>query len=238
MSRKLTTKEVIEQFKNVHGNKYDYSLVEYKTCQEKVKIICPTHGIFEQTPLEHKQGNNCPKCAHRSYRYTTKEWVEKAKSVHGDKYDYSKVNYINNKTNVCIICPKHGEFWQMPTHHLHGSGCPNCYNSKLEDKTEKELLSKNILFEKRKHFKWLGGQHLDFFLPKNNIAIECQGIQHFKPSDFGGKGKDFTNKRFNEDRKRDKKKLEKCNENNIFLFYINYNDSVKEKIDELCKLLS
>ena len=98
MSKRLTTNEVIEQFKKVHRDKYDYSLVEYKTCQEKVKIICPIHGIFEQTPLEHKQGNNCPKCSHRSYKYTTDEWIEKAKVVHGNKYDYSKVDYKNNQT--------------------------------------------------------------------------------------------------------------------------------------------
>ena len=295
MSRRLTTNEIIEQFKKVHGDKYDYSLVEYKTSQENVKIICPIHGVFEQTPLDHKHGNNCPRCAHRSYKYTTEEWINKAKQVHGDKYDYSKVEYVNNKTKVCIICPEHGEFWQLPCHHLKGSGCskcsglhhytneefiekaniannylydysetnyinnskkvkvickkhgpfyvtsghhlqgvgcPLCNSSKLEENVDYLLKEKNINFIREKKFKWLGQKRLDFFLPEYNIAIECQGIQHFKPIDFFG-----GENAFNESKKRDKDKSEKCLNNGLKLFYINYNDNIQEKINELCKLL-
>ena len=62
-------------------------------------------------------------------RKTTEQFVAEAKAIHGDKYDYSKVEYINTNSNVCIICPEHGIFWQTPNNHLCGSGCPSCYNS-------------------------------------------------------------------------------------------------------------
>ncbi len=301
MSRKLNTDEVIKQFQKVHGDKYNYSLVEYKTCQEKVKIICPIHGIFEQTPLEHKHGQSCPKCSHRSYKYSTEEWVEmakkihgnkydyfkveyinqktkvciicpehgefftlpmhhikghgcpscaglkkytneefieKAKKVHGDKYDYSKVKYINNNTKICIICRKHGEFWQLPSHHLQGVGCPICCESKLENNVRKLLIENSIKFiqkASKNTIPWIGKQHLDFYLPDYNAAIECQGIQHFEPvCIFGGK-KEFIHRK-----KLDAAKLEKCNSNNIKIVYINYSDNdeeIKEKIYKICNCL-
>ena len=116
----------------------------------------------------------------------TEEFIKKAKEVHGDKYDYSKVEYINAKTKVCIICPIHGEFLQIPKHHLKGCGCPSCNNSHLEKNIKLFLENNNINFEQQKRFKWLGKQSLDFYLPKYNIVIECQGIQHFKEIDFFG----------------------------------------------------
>ena len=90
-----------------------------------------------------------------SAKLTTEEFIEKAKQVHGDKYDYSKVEYINNRTKVCIICPEHGEFWQLPSNHLQGTGCPNCRNYKLELEIKEFLTEQNIIFEQHKNFKWL-----------------------------------------------------------------------------------
>ena len=110
---------------------------------------------------------------------TTEEFIKKAKHAHGDKYDYSKVNYIDCKTKVCIICPIHGEFWQTPQYHLNGCGCQVCKESKLEISLSKFLIENSIKFDYKKQFKWLGKQHLDFYLPEYNIAIECQGKQHF-----------------------------------------------------------
>ena len=96
---------------------------------------------------------------------------KKLKKFIGDKYDYSKVDYINSKTKVCIICPTHGEFWKIPANHLQGQGCPFCKESKLEHKVNEILKSKNIVFEQQKRFDWLGRQSLDFYLPEYNIAI-------------------------------------------------------------------
>ena len=179
----------INKAKEIHGNKYDYSKVEYKTIFTKVCIICPIHGEFWQTPASHIWAKNgCNKCGGTA-KLTKDEFVEKARRVHGDKYDYSKVEYTgNNKTKVCIICPTHGEFWQKPNCHLNGNGCPKCKSSHLERILRVFFEKENIEFEEQKTFSWLKLkqlQYLDFFLPKYNIAIECQGEQHFKKSGWG-----------------------------------------------------
>ena len=123
--RKLTTKEFIEKAKQIHGDKYDYSKVEYINNSIKVCIICPEHGEFWQNPNSHLRGSGCCKCAN-FYKPTTEEFIEKAQKIHGNKYDYSKVNYINSHTKICIICSEHGEFLQTPYSHLNGCGCPKC----------------------------------------------------------------------------------------------------------------
>ena len=132
MLRRITNKEFIKRAKEVHGNTYDYSKVEYNKMHEKVCIICPEHGEFWQTPHNHLKGQKCPKCANTmrgdTFRDSQDEFVRRAREVHGDKYDYSKVKYINNRTKVCIICPEHGEFWQRPYSHLQGFGCKKCNN--------------------------------------------------------------------------------------------------------------
>ena len=225
---RLTTEEFIERAKKIHGNKYDYSKVEYINAHTKVTIICPIHGEFKIRPYALLHGQNCPKCSHKSTAYSTKEWIEEAKKVHDDKYDYSKVEYVNNHTKVCIICPIHGEFWQRPLGHLMGKGCPNCHNSKLENQTSKKLEMFNISFINRHHFDWLGLQHLDFYLPQYNIAIECQGMQHFKG--WGGKIESLKSIQ-----KRDKRKKQLCEEHGVKLYYINYDENVETKLTKILK---
>jgi very-short-patch-repair endonuclease len=127
MGNKINTKTFIEKAKGIHGDKYDYSLVDYKNTHTKVKIICQKHGVFEQTPSKHYY-QNCPRCV-GNVRNTIDEFVDKSKKVHGDKYDYSKVKYKNSDTRVIITCKEHGEFKQTPRHHLIGCGCPNCANN-------------------------------------------------------------------------------------------------------------
>jgi len=122
--RNVTTEEFIEKARKIHGNKYDYSKTEYTVSRNKVCIICPEHGEFWQSPYSHLQGAGCPKCIGRNR--TTEDFIKKAREVHGDKYDYSKVKYIAGKHKICIICPEHGEFWQKAESHLAGSGCPEC----------------------------------------------------------------------------------------------------------------
>jgi hypothetical protein len=124
--RSFSKEEFIKKTRKVHGDKYDYSKVNYVNNYTKVCIICPEHGEFWQTPSAHLRGQGCPKCKSKKQTCTTDEFIAKAKKIHGDKYDYSKVEYVNRKTKVCIICPKHGEFWQTPNHHLSGCGCPKC----------------------------------------------------------------------------------------------------------------
>ena len=123
--KKLSLEEFIRRAKEVHGDKYDYSKVNYINSNTKVCIICLEHGEFWQNPHDHLNGNGCPKCI-STFKLTTKEFIRRAKDVHGDKYDYSKTKYVNKRTKICIICPEHGEFWQLPSSHLTGSGCSKC----------------------------------------------------------------------------------------------------------------
>ena len=164
---RLTTKEFIRKACEVHGDKYDYSKVEYVGNNTLVCIICPEHGEFWQTPASHWCGNGCPKCA-GNYKYTTEEWKKKAKAVHGDKYDYSKVEYVDAKTPVCIICPEHGEFWQRPSHHINGVGCPNCQGLRKQYKF-------NLLQEFESEYE------LRAFLENNDVNILYVILRNVEP---------------------------------------------------------
>ena len=130
MKGKKTKEQFIADAIKVHGNKYDYSKVEYKGCRVEVEIICPNHGSFWQKPINHLKGRGCIKCHNEEYskrlRRTTDEFVAQARIVHGDKYNYDKTEYVNKRTKVCITCPKHGDFWQNAQSHLNGCGCKEC----------------------------------------------------------------------------------------------------------------
>ena len=136
-------KNFIEKAYLIHGDKYDYSKVNYINSVTKVCIICPKHGEFWQTPANHLQGHGCPKCSventHIRQNSNTEEFIKKAQEVHNNKYDYSKVEYANNTSKVCIICPEHGEFWQQPNNHLHGQGCPKCGKINMGNKQKMTL---------------------------------------------------------------------------------------------------
>jgi flavorubredoxin len=124
------TEEFVRKAKDVHGDKYSYSKVKYINAHTKVCIICPKHGAFWQEPNIHLRGFGCAKCG-KCYRYNTEEWVNEMYKIYGEKHDYSKVRYVNAHTKVCIICPKHGEFWQTPVNYGNGVGCPVCKKIRL-----------------------------------------------------------------------------------------------------------
>lgn len=123
-ARKSNTIKFIKKAKEIHNNKYDYSEVNYVTNHDKVTIICPTHGDFLQSPNNHLNGGNCPKCYGRNKN--TKEFIQQARKIHGILYDYSKTIYVDSKTKIIVVCPEHGEFKQTPHNHLHGQGCFKC----------------------------------------------------------------------------------------------------------------
>lgn len=144
-----TDEAFITKAKRIHGDRYDYSKVEYVNNKTKVCIICPEHGEFWQTPMSHLQGRGCNECAKENIKKklssNTEEFISKAKEIHGDRYDYSKVKYVNGGTKVCIICHIHGEFWQTPNHHLKGEGCPKCRyerNSQIQKMSTEEFIEK------------------------------------------------------------------------------------------------
>ena len=228
----LTTEEFVKKAKEVHGNKYDYSKVEYVNTHTKVCIICPEHGEFWQTPNAHLNGSGCQKCGNEKRKQkntlSTEQFIKRAKEVHGDKYDYSKVEYVKAKRKICIICPEHGEFWQQADSHLHGCGCPKCNRSHLENDVEKFLKSNNIVFETEKKFEWLVNNKkmsLDFYLPDYKIAIECQGEQHYKTYRW-----EKTNTRLLKRQKLDLLKKELCEKHQIKIIYVKYNEKIEESL--------
>lgn len=133
MSIKLTKDDVINRARKVHGDKYDYSKVNYIDSHTKVCIVCPIHGEFWQMPSKHLNGQGCPECAKitraESIASNSIEFINKAKMVHGNKFLYDKVEYVKNSIPVIITCPTHGDFIQRPDKHLIGHGCPKCANN-------------------------------------------------------------------------------------------------------------
>lgn len=148
-----SNEDFIDAAKKVHGDKYDYSKTHYTKSSEKVTIICHEkdengveHGEFIQNAASHLQGCGCPKCAqvarNEKSKKGTEKFIEEAKKAHPlDNYDYSKVEYINNHTEVRIICPIHGEFLQKPNKHLRGHGCPKCAKNGIQ-LTKEEFVEK------------------------------------------------------------------------------------------------
>ena len=290
---KLNTNTFIEKCISIHGNKYDYSKVNYINSKTKVKIICPIHGEFEQTPNNHcnsKQGcvicnkslndlefieklksmygefylpiesyisykeklklkcfkhgtfkqseeglfkgHVCRKCVIEN-KFNIDSFINSSKLTHGDKYDYSKVNYVNKITKIKILCPIHGEFEQRPSDHLSGCGCPICRESKGEKKIRNYLINNQIKFIPQYKFNDCKNNSqlpFDFYLPDYNTCVEYNGIQHYKPvKQFGGE------ERFIIQQKCDKIKIDYCNINKINLIIIKYNENIEELLTKKIK---
>lgn len=170
---------------------------------------------------------------------TTEQFVREANEIHHDKYNYSKVEYTNSKTKVCIICPEHGEFWMTPNSHLLNQGCPKCKERKLEKEVRESLEKHNIkcIFQaSKKDIKRIDNLRLDFYLPDYKVAIECQGEQHFIPVDFAGRGIEWAKRQLKDGQKRDKKKFNIYKKNNIeLLYYTNFKR--KNMFNQLNKLI-
>lgn len=167
MSGKLTHKIFLEKANKVHNNFYSYP-EEYVRSNQKLKICCPIHGIFEQTPKDHLRGCGCQKCSR--IKKTTESFNAEADEIHGGKYKYHLVKYENCKTPVIIWCPKHGEFEQSPETHLIGSGCPKCgYGSP----TTLELIDRFVAV----HGNRYDYTHVVFNGFKNKVEIYCNDCQ-------------------------------------------------------------
>lgn len=191
--RSLTNLTTQEEYINKLKNKYtnlNFDKTIFKNTREKVISTCLVHGDFYQRADLLLSGHGCQKCSNvirgnklsKIHSSNKQEFIEKAKVIHGDKYGYDKVNYINSWTKVCIICPKHGEFLQIPNAHLtNKQGCPICKSSKGE-LVIKEILDKhNIKFIQEYRIpdeKYLF--YYDFYLPELNILIEFHGRQHYE----------------------------------------------------------
>ena len=227
--RRRKPEELLRIATEVHHGKYDYSKAVFINKRKKITIICPKHGEFEQTLGNHLLGQGCPKCKTEMqaelFSKTTENFIREAQAVHGNRYDYSLVEYKNNKTDVIVICPKHGQFKVAPQDHIAGgNGCPICAESKLERKVRIALDKKGIKYtHPARDFDWLRyerKQHLDFYLPEPyNVAIECQGFQHFVADErTGEEGLALR-------QKMDRNKYNLCKDHGIKILYFSAKES-------------
>lgn len=180
---KRNTFSFIKEANKIHDFKYDYSKVEYINAKEKVIIICPEHGEFEQVAHSHLMGmEGCSKCSGKYIR-NTEDFIKQSHKIHNHKYDYSIVKYINTKIPIHIICPKHGKFKQVPNYHLSGCGCPKCSHiiSKQEMEIENILKENNITFNSQIK---IGKYKVDFLINKD-VVLEFYGdYWHANPEKF------------------------------------------------------
>lgn len=216
----LGNDKFIEKARLVHGDKYDYSDIEYgKDNYEKILIICNKHGEFLQTPWAHMRGQGCPDCSPNNKKSNTEDFITKSDMKHFGLYDYSQVEYKTKRDKVKIICSKHGVFEQKAYVHLQGHGCPVCNNSKLERYLRNILLEHRIDFEQNKKYDDCRNKlslPFDFYLSNFNCLVECDGIHHREPiKHFGGED------RFNYQKNNDEIKNKWCFDNNILLYRVN-----------------
>ena len=182
-TQSMTTELFIEKSKQVHGDKYDYSDTIYTGCHDKVDIICPKHGKFQQVAYSHLEGHGCRKCANEqcsvSILSNTEEFVKKAKLVHiSDDNDYSKVEYKGATSPVTIICKKGHLYSQMPYKHLSGHGCPYCVNNVSRPEKDIADFIKSLGFDVTESNRQIldGAKELDILVPSKSIAIEFDGL--------------------------------------------------------------
>jgi hypothetical protein len=174
IKKKLTknTEKFVKDATIIHGQKYDYSKSNYINNLEEVIIICPEHGEFLQKPKVHKKGHGCQKCG-KNDKLDTNEFIERAKKIHKNTFDYSNVNYINNSTNVSINCKIHGQFLQRPDVHLRGSGCKMCKNellSNLRKKSNEEFIEEAKLIHGENTYNYSFVQYIgDYY----DVTIIC-----------------------------------------------------------------
>jgi len=178
MGAKLNTELFIAKAASKHGGKYDYNQANYTGSKNKINIICSDHGLFEQTPNAHLNGQGCPVCARQQIikktRLDNNEFIKKANKVHNHKYDYSKTKYVNSITKIIITCPDHGDFKQTASGHLSAGGCPKCGGSLKLNNDEFINRARKIHNNKydyslvnyislRKHIKIICSSHGTFF---------------------------------------------------------------------------
>ena len=239
----VTTESFILRAREVHGQKYDYSKVVYKNAKTKVCIVCPEHGEFWQTPDGHLEGKGCRECGKLKYSKSrtksTDKFILQASRVHNNKYDYSETEYKGARNKVCIICPKHGKFYQNAGSHLSGYGCPKCrlkHQLELFEKLQEIFPDEEILFEVgRSVITWIKRYRFDIYFSNLNIAIEYDGPQHFYPKSMYGLDAESL---YLDTVSRDNKKNELCKQNNCLLLRVpyDYTESYFNKIvDKIIK---
>ena len=236
---KHTTKQWIQSAKKIHGDKYDYSKSIYNGAFEEVTITCPIHGDFNQTATSHLRGHGCPVCGKlerdKNRRMAPEEYIKRANEVHNGYYSYDNTVYKTINDTIFVTCPKHGDFPVMASTHLYlKSGCPICHRSHAEVNIGRLLSKKGIKYIPSARFDWLKNKikmSLDVFLPEYNIAIECQGEQHFMSVNYFG-GEEVHNGVV----QRDSLKYNLCKEHGIeIIYFTTVKDAPEDYIGKLFK---
>lgn len=167
----ITQEDFISRSNIIHKDKYDYSLVKYKSRLEPVIIICPTHGEFTQCPKYHYLGG-CFTCGIESskekQRITEEEFILRSEEIHNNKYNYDDMKYINQDTEITIICPEHGIFSQLPSYHIRGSGCIKC--SGTYQFTEQEVIQKFVDIHGDKY----DYSNINYINAYTSVSIRCK----------------------------------------------------------------
>lgn len=231
--KKHTIETFIKKAVSIHGDKYDYSNVNYLNNKTHVLVRCIScDETFRVRPDAHFNGRGCIKCGYQrssEKRRTTKErFVELATRYHGDRYDYTDSIYTGMSDTINIVCKDHGEFNQLVSNHITGAGCPLCTASKGEDTITKFLVSNDIKFEIEKTFEGCKNPEtgrvmfFDFYLPEHNIIIEYDGAQHYSANEFFGGLESLISLKY-----RDSIKTRYCIDHNINIVRIIYLDDDK-----------
>ena len=229
--RNLTQQEVINKFKEIHSNKYDYSKVIFTKMREKVCIICPEHGEFWQTPQKHINGQGCPKCGIKKRSENsvldTETFIKRANIIHNNKYDYDLIYFKNLHSKIKINCPKHGYFEQIAYDHLKGHGCPVCGQqiSNAENKITEYVKELGLPIETRVR-NIIYPYELDIYIPSKYTAIEYNGLR-------------WHSEQFKEDKNYHLRKTELCEKQGIGLIHIfedewiEHSEKVKSKLRQI-----
>lgn len=230
---RMTYYEFIERAVQVHGYYYDYSLItkdNFVDSKTEVRIICPIHGIFEQTPHDHLSGRGCYKCGKQSMAkkqaLTRDEVVRRCNEIFDNKYDYSLfTEYHSKKDIIQVVCPEHGAWPVSVSNHLYRhSGCPHCKRSLGEEKVARFLEEHNIVFEEQYR---INNESLfcinsvilvDFYLPQLNTFIEYNGVQHYKENPL------FDTRTLEQQQERDDAVRYYCKEHGFKLIEIPYTE--------------
>lgn len=230
--KEWNTDRFIEEANKVHNREYTYEKTKFSKLKNKVIITCLVHGDFSQRADAHLNGQGCPLCRDEKLsidrRNSNETFKNNARKIHDYKYDYSKVEYKNNKTKVCIICPKHGEFWQTPDTHLCGKGCFKC--GQVMSKAENEIVD---LLKPLECYQWnreiLNGKEIDIYIPSLKIGIEYNGL--FWHTEESGKNRTYHISKMNE-----------CNNQGISLIqifedeWVNHRKICESKLKQICGL--
>jgi len=219
---KLKDKDILNRFQQIHNGFYKYNSLKRNNTMDEIEIICPNHGMFKQRINLHLLGHGCQKCGYNSSN--TKDFIQKANIIHSDKYDYSKVNYFNNKTRIIITCNKHGDFEIRPDDHLKGAGCQKCsfeninYSSLHEIEIRDFILNINPNIKLIERYR-LGRKEIDLYFPDFNLGIEFNGT--------------YWHSHLNKDKNYHKEKSEYFKSKHIQIFHIweyNWVNAIKKNI--------